>query len=83
MIDIKKGLPHLKHFFVDKKYRNATTSRLLINKFKEVVRQLGFNQAYIHAETKDRAKMIQYYFKKEPFTVQNKAAWFLVDIQGV
>ena len=81
LINKMRGLPNLQHFFISKDYRNLNNVRnLIMRTFVPAVKDLGFKQAYLHARTPRQAKLIKYFFKKDPYAIENNIAWFLVDI---
>jgi hypothetical protein len=79
-VNMMKGLPNLQHFFLFKEYRNLDEMRTLKNMFVSVVKKLGFDRAYVHAQTHRQAKLTKYFFGKDPYAIKDKTAWFLVDV---
>jgi hypothetical protein len=81
LVNMMKGLPNLQHFFLFKEYRNLDNVRAMImGMFVPSVKDLGFDKAYLHARTYRQAKLIKYFFGKEPYAIEQSIAWFLVDL---
>lgn len=79
-VNFKKGFPHLQHFYLNVRYRNADNVRTLIKAFVNIVKKLGYKTAYIHACTGRQMKLIEYYFKKKPYGLKDKHAWYIVNV---
>jgi len=77
-VNIKNNRPHLQHMFLNDKDRNIDNVRHLIKKFVAIIKKIGATEAYIHACTKRQAKLIEYYFKTEPYAVKDAVAWYLI-----
>ena len=79
-INFKKGLPHLQHFYMDEPYRNINNLRKLAKVFTNIIKKLGYKTVYLHAKSQRQMKLITYFFKQKPYGLDEKQAWYLVDI---
>ncbi|MEE8382227.1 MAG: GNAT family N-acetyltransferase [Thermodesulfobacteriota bacterium] len=76
--------PHLQHYCVDKDARDGTLdiARALIREFRRRMKSLGYAKAIINSPKCKRkiGRLIQWYFKAEPYGTDDAHKFFLVNI---
>ena len=81
LVNFKKNLPHLQHCYLSKASRNINNLRLMVNVFKDMIKELGYQAAFLHARSERQMKLIRYFFnRKKPYAFENNIAWYKVDI---
>lgn len=76
--------PHLQHYCVAKESRDGTLdiARVLIKDFRRRIKGLGYPKAIINSPKCKRkiSRLIQWYFKAEPYGADDGHKFFLVEI---
>jgi hypothetical protein len=72
-------IPVLRHFVIKKEFRSIKRAREAIKLFRSFMRNIN-PVCWIVVKKTYLKKMVQYYFKKEPYTVKEGCTWFLVEV---
>lgn len=79
-VNLKRSMPHLQHFFLLDPYRTFKNFMHLARIFTSKLKSMGYDKALLHASTVRQAKLIQYFFKKKPYAMENGICWFTVSL---
>jgi hypothetical protein len=53
----------------------------MVNVFKDMIKELGYQAVFLHARSERQMKLIRYFFnRKKPYAFENNIAWYKVDI---
>lgn len=80
MMIIEQGLPSLRYFVVKKNRRSMKTSRAMIKKYQEFVRNRGFKASFIVVKKKYLKRVVEYYFKRKPYATKDNMYFYLVEV---
>jgi hypothetical protein len=75
--------PSLRHFFVRKKHRTIDNARMLARAMMGIIMLKGYEWGIVYAP-KDMPyikKLIEYFWKKEPYNETDEAWFYLINTQ--
>lgn len=80
--NVKHGLPHVQHFYVQEAQRTLDVSRRAAKRLKQYFRDLGATYIYMNAMCADKRvqKAIEYFFKSKPYSEAEDHKFYLVEV---
>jgi hypothetical protein len=80
-VGILRSFPVLRHFIIDKKHRSPSNARKLGRAFCALCKVKGFTHVFVNAKKDYLKKVIEYYFKKKPYTDVDGTSWYFVEVR--